>query len=136
MYESRKRPPLLCARFCRRFALHLTAAIGCLSLFLLLIGITGYGCFESPAWRDVFDHDRRVMEGMDGSVEANGASVFASEQTRPDIARSVAFQGWGTSFTLKGARLIPSIRCVFQGCELRSWRSLASDAACDAVVQT
>lgn len=78
MYESRKHPPLPRAHFYRRLALHLAAAIGLL-LFSLLIGMSGYGYFESLAWRDAFLNSAMLLGGM-GPVDAprtDGGKVFA-----------------------------------------------------------
>ena len=78
MYESRKHPPLPRARFYRRLALHVAAATGLL-LFSLLIGMTGYGYFESLAWRDAFLNSAMLLGGM-GPVNAprtDGGKVFA-----------------------------------------------------------
>ncbi len=78
MYESRTHPPLPRIDFYRRLALHLAAAIALL-LLSLLIGMTGYGYFESLAWRDAFMNSAMLLGGM-GPVNAprtDGGKVFA-----------------------------------------------------------
>lgn len=78
MYETRKHPPLPRVRFLRRLALHVAGATGLL-VGSILIGMAGYGYFESLAWRDAFLNSTMLLGGM-GPVDApktDGGKVFA-----------------------------------------------------------
>jgi len=78
VYEPRESRPLSRARFVRRFLLHLLAASG-LVFGSLLVGMTGYACFEDLAWRDAFLNAAMLLGGM-GPVESpqtGGGKLFA-----------------------------------------------------------
>jgi len=78
MYESHRHSPLPRPQFLRRLALHIAGATGLL-LGSLLLGMAGYGFFESMAWRDAFLNSAMLLGGM-GPVDAprtDGGKVFA-----------------------------------------------------------
>ena len=78
MYEHRKDSPIASHRFARRLVFHASVAAGLL-FGSLLLGMAGYGYFESMAWRDAFVNAAMLLGGM-GPVDklrTEGGKLFA-----------------------------------------------------------
>jgi hypothetical protein len=78
MYESRKHKPLTRGRFVRRMVGHILAALA-LMAFSLIVGITGYACFEELSLLDAFLNAAMLLGGM-GPVDfprTQAGKVFA-----------------------------------------------------------
>ena len=63
MYESKKHPPLVRARFLVRMLNHLATAFGLIAASLLL-GMMGYLIFEHLSWTDAFLNASMLLGGM------------------------------------------------------------------------
>src|SRR5262249_53916698 len=77
-FESRQQPLLSREKFLRRLA-HNIAAAGILIGISLLIGMTGYHCFEDLPWIDAFANASMILSGMGplGELKTWGGKLFA-----------------------------------------------------------
>ena len=78
MYESKAQRPLPSPIFARRLLLHMLIAMALIA-FSLVMGMTGYVCFEHLSWLDAFLNASMLLGGM-GPVNppvTDGGKLFA-----------------------------------------------------------